>query len=189
MDIFEVIMIAIALSIDACAITIANCTTYKNSLTPKNEWLMPICFGVFQGLMPLIGFFVGSLFLSFISGFTKFLSAGIFLLLSIKIVIDILKDDKCDIDKKCIKPFGITLVIIQAIATSIDALAIGVTMVELTFSIFIAVTVIAVITFILVTLALFFGKTLGKLFGAYAEWIGAGILFILALKSFVEAFI
>ncbi len=189
MDIFEVIMIAIALSIDACAITIANCTTYKKSLTSKKELLMPVCFGIFQGVMPLIGFFIGSLFLGFISGFTKFLSAGIFLFLSVKIVVDILKDDDCNDDKKCVKPFGISLVIVQAIATSIDALAVGVTMIELTFSIFIAVTVIAVITFILVSLALFFGKSLGKLFGAYAEWIGAGILFILAVKSFIEAFI
>ena len=186
MNIFEVIVIGVALSIDACALTIANCTTYQNSLNKKKEWLMPICFGFFQGLMPLIGFFLGSLFLGLISGFIKYLSAGIFLLLSIKIVIDILKDD-CECPNKCVKPFSVYLIILQAIATSIDALAIGVTMVELTFSIFLAVSVIAVITFILVALALYFGKSLGKLFGAYAEWIGAGILFILFLKSLIEA--
>lgn len=187
MNIFEVIMIGVALSIDACALTISNCTTYKNSLNKKKEWLMPISFGLFQGIMPLIGYFVGSLFLGFISGFIKFLSAGIFLFLSIKIVVDILKADD-NVVTKTVKPFGISLVILQAVATSIDALAIGVTMVELTFSIFIAVSVIALITFILVTISLYFGKSLGKLFGAYAEWIGAGILFILFLKSLAEAF-
>ncbi len=186
MNIFEVIIIGIALSIDACALTIANCTTYKNSLNKKKEWLMPISFAFFQGIMPLVGFFLGSLFFGLISGFIKYLSAGIFLLLSIKIVIDILKDD-CESENKCVKPFAVSLVILQAIATSIDALAIGVTMVELTFSIFLAVSVIAVITFILVTLALYFGKSLGKLFGEYAEWVGAGILFILFLKSLIEA--
>ena len=77
----------------------------------------------------------------------------------------------------------------QGIATSIDALAIGVTMIDLTFSIFIAILVIALTTFILVSIALLFGKKLGKLFGSYAEWVGAGILFILAIKSLIEALI
>ncbi len=189
MNIFDVILIGVALSIDACAITIANCTTYRNSLTKKKEWLMPLCFGIFQGVMPLIGFFIGSLFLDFVSGFTKFLSAGIFLVLSVKIVVDILKDSNDESAVKNAKPFGLTLVILQAIATSIDALAVGVAMIDLTFSILIAVLVIAIITFALVSLSLFFGKSVGKLFGAYAEWIGAGILFILALKSLIEAFI
>ena len=85
--------------------------------------------------------------------------------------------------------FSFTILIVQAFATSIDALAVGVTLVNLTFSVFIAVGIIAVVTFILVSLALAFGKSLGKWFGCYAEWFGAGILILLAIKSLIESII
>ena len=81
------------------------------------------------------------------------------------------------------------VLLVQALATSIDALAVGVTLINLTFSVYIAVALIAVVTFIFVSVALIFGKSLGKLFGGYAEWLGAIILFILATKSLIEAIV
>ncbi|MBO7345783.1 MAG: manganese efflux pump [Clostridia bacterium] len=189
MNIFDVILIGVALSIDACALTIANCTTYKDQLTPKKELAMPAFFALFQGVMPLIGYFIGFLFKDYLSSIMKFITAGIFLFLAVKIVIDILKENDCEKpDQTCkVKYFALSLVLIQAVATSIDALAVGVTLLNLNFSVFIAVAVIAGVTFVLVSLALFFGKTLGKLFGSYAEWVGVAILLILATKYLVEA--
>ena len=193
MGIFEIILIGIALSMDACALTIANCTTYKNNLCKKHEWSMPIAFAIFQGLMPLLGYFIGSAFANLLEPITGYLTAGIFLVLGAKIVIDIIKEGKeCSIQNKnecdCKKSkFTYSLLIFQAFATSIDALAIGVTFVDLTFSVFLAALVISAVTFILVSAALIFGKKLGELFGKYAEWVGAIILIILAIKSLVEA--
>ena len=191
MQLYEVILVGIALSIDACAVTIANCTTYKCSLTKAKEWSMPVAFAIFQGLMPLIGYFIGSLFASYIASATKFITAGIFLFLAVKIIIDIGKEncktEEKDTSKK--SNFTIGLVVLQAIATSIDALAVGVTMINITFSIALAVTIIAGVTFLFVSLALMFGKTLGKLFGKYAEWVGALILLALSIKSLIEAFL
>lgn len=192
MEYLEIILIGVALSMDACAITIANCATHKKNLNGKKEWLMPIAFAFFQGLMPLIGYLLGSLFAEYVAGVSKFITAGIFLFLAIKIVIDIFKEKKecSDKDKTCtVKKFTIWLILLQAVATSIDALAVGVTFISLSISVYIAVILIVVVTFILVSAALLFGKTLGKIFGSYAEWVGAGILFVLAIKSLVEALI
>ncbi len=191
MNIFDIILIGVALSIDACALTIANCTTYKEQLNPKKEWSMPVLFAVFQGIMPLVGYLIGSLFKNYLSSVMKFVTAGIFLFLAVKIIIDILKEGNCEKpDQSCkVKYFAVSLVLIQAVATSIDALAVGVTFIDLNFSVFLAVAVIAGVTFALVSLALFFGKTLGKLFGSYAEWVGVAILLILATKSLIEAFV
>ena len=191
MSLFEVILIGVVLSIDACAITIANCTTYKCSLTKAREWSMPISFALFQGIMPLIGFFLGSLVANYIRPITKFITAGIFLFLSVKIIIDVLKErnEVCEVDKKSNRSFTLGIVTLQAVATSIDALAVGVTLIDLTFSIFLAVGIIAIATFILVSIALVFGKSLGNLFGCYAEWVGAVILLALAVKSIIEALI
>ena len=191
MQLYEVILVGIALSIDACAVTIANCTTYKCSLTKAKEWSMPIAFAFFQGLMPLIGYFIGSIFASYIASVTKFITAGIFLFLAVKIIIDIGKENCETAEKNTTEKANFTLVVIilQAIATSIDALAVGVTMIDIKFSIVLAITVIASVTFLFVSLALIFGKTLGKLFGKYAEWVGALILLILSIKSLIEAFL
>ena len=92
MSILDVVLIAVALSMDACAITISNCTVYKCDLDGKKEWSMPVVFAVFQGLMPLLGYLLGSLFSSVISSFAGFLTAGIFFFLSTKIVLD-MKDE------------------------------------------------------------------------------------------------
>ena len=191
MQLYEVILVGIALSIDACAVTIANCTTYKCSLSKTKEWSMPITFAFFQGLMPLIGYLIGSIFASYIASATKFITAGIFLFLAVKIIIDIGKEN-CENDEKGATQktkFTLGVVVLQAIATSIDALAVGVTMIDISFSIVLAVTLIAGVTFLLVSLALLFGKTLGKLFGKYAEWVGAIILLALSIKSLIEAFL
>lgn len=192
MNLFEIILIGIALSMDACALTIANCTTHKDCLDKKMEWAMPTAFALFQGIMPLIGFLIGSVFSNAIGTIADYLTSAIFFFLSGKIVFDIIKDGKeescCPVDGCCKSTkFTYSTLIIQAVATSIDALAVGVTLINLTFSVYIAVLVIAVVTFILVSTALIFGKSLGKLFGTYAEWFGAGIIFILAVKSLVQA--
>ena len=191
MSIFDVALVGIALAIDACAVTISNCATYKCSMTKKQEWYMPIAFALFQGLMPLIGYLIGSAFSSIIGSFTGYLTSAIFFILALKIIIDILKGNS-DAEKECSleekpKPFTLWLVIVQAVATSIDALAVGVGFIDLACDLWLAIAVIVGITFVLVVLALFFGKTIGRFFGKYAEWFGAGILLVLAIKSLLEA--
>lgn len=200
MNIFEIIIIGITLAIDACAVTIANCSTYKKTLSAKQEWAMPICFSIFQFLMPVIGYFLGSVFADKLGSISKFISAGIFLVLSLKIfiekikeIIEFNKEKEVEICSKSTttpeKPFNIPTLIMQGIATSIDALAIGVVLaIELNFSIFIAGGIIGITTFLFVSASLLLGKVLSKAFNEYAEWVGATILFLLFVKSLIEAF-
>ena len=82
------------------------------------------------------------------------------------------------------------MLFVQAIATSIDALLVGVTMgLSLSFSVALACLTISAVTFVLVTLALILGKYARKLFGKYAEWAGVIILFALATKNLITAII
>ena len=194
MDYLNIVFIGIALAIDACALTIANCATYKDVLNRKKEWAMPITFALFQGVMPLIGFLLGWLIKDYVAGVLDFISAGIFFILSLKIVIDIIKEKKEskqieEVDKtKKVAKFTIPVLLVQGLATSIDALVVGVTLVN-GVPIYISVIIISAITFALVSLALLFGKFLGKIFNKYAEWVGAGILLALAIKSLIEGLI
>ena len=196
MNLYDVILIALALSIDAGAIAISNCSVYKNSLSAKKQWSMPIFFAVFQGAMPLLGFLLGNL-LSFVqSDFASYLSSAIFFILAGKIFIDIIKDlkekdcslEKCKEEQK-VQNLTFLVLILQGVATSIDALVVGITFVNLTFSVYFAVLVISLITFVFVSLCVVFGKKLGKIFGKYADFMGATILLILAIKSLVQIFI
>ena len=83
---------------------------------------------------------------------------------------------------------SLPVLLVQGVATSIDAFLIGITIsVRLNFSIFIAAAIIGAVTFLLVFIALFIGKSLGKMLGKCAEWAGAAILFLLAIKELVFA--
>ncbi len=195
MSALEIIAIAVALATDAFALTIANCATYEKTLTRIKEWSMPSAFAFFQFLMPLIGFFLGGLISGFLQSFAKFLAAGIFFILAIKIVFDVTeekrKSEKPDERVRKTQSFNFGVLFIQAIATSIDAFAIGITLaaVSLPFSVFFAAGIIGAITFAVVSVALLIGKSLGKLLGKYAVWLGAIILFVLAIKNLVEGFV
>lgn len=192
MSVIDVILIGVALSMDACAITIANCSSYKNLFKQKKAWSMPTFFALFQGIMPLIGFFIGSLFAKKLESFAGYIVSAVFFALAVKIIVDI-KKSKCDDknDNVCERrSLTYPMILIQAFATSIDALLIGVTLsMGLTFSIWWAILLIASVTAILVTIALILGKVLGDVFGKYAEWVGAIILFGLAIKELVMAII
>lgn len=193
MSVLDIILIGVALSMDACALTIANCSAYKNVFAQKKAWAMPVFFALFQGVMPVIGFFVGSLFAKYLESYAGFIVATVFFILGIKIVVDLVKEARCkkSENESCKKKsLSYPMVLVQAVATSIDALIIGVTMsMELSFSIGWAALLIAGVTLALVSVALLIGKNMGKIFGKYAEWVGAIILFALAIKELVVAII
>ncbi|MBR0189286.1 MAG: manganese efflux pump [Clostridia bacterium] len=195
MNIWEIALIGIALAMDAFALTVANCTSYEKNLNRKKEWSMPLAFAAFQFFMPLLGSFLGGFVSGFLQSFAKFLSAGIFFILAVKIVFDIIEENRSDKnpkprDKKT-QSFTLGVLMVQAIATSIDAFAVGITFAAATlpFSVFLAAGIIGAITFAIVALALFIGKSLGKLLGKYAVWCGAAILFALAIKNLIEGIV
>ena len=192
MSVLEVIIIGVALATDAFALTVANCAAYEKNLSRKKEWAMPCAFAAFQFFMPVIGFFIGSAFTEFLRSFAKFLTAGVFFLLALKIILDAIENrskSKTN-DFSDTRQLTLKTLFIQAVATSIDALAVGVTFAaELKFSVFIAAVIIGGVTFIIVATALFIGKSLGKLLGKYAVWLGAVILFALAVKNMAEGVI
>lgn len=204
MSVLEVVLIGVALAMDAFALTVANCATYRKTLNRLKEWSMPAAFAIFQFIMPVAGFYIGSVFAQYLSSFSKYLTAGIFLILAAKIVFDNVKElreskkekEKSgetagnEESKASGGKFTVSVLILQAVATSIDALAVGVTFaVELTFSVFAAAAIIGGVTFLIVAAALLIGKYLGKLLGKYATWFGAAILLVLSVKNLIDALI
>ena len=187
MGILDIIFIGVALSMDACALTIANCVEQGNCLTKKQAWSMPIMFAIFQGVMPLIGYFIGSLFYEYIGAYGKYLTAAIFFGLGLKMIIDVIKEKKCGDEKECcsVKKLTLGVIAIQAVATSLDALIVGITLNEYTLPYYFSVIIIAAVTFVLVMLALILGKSLGKILGKYSNYVAIVIILLLAIKSLI----
>lgn len=179
----DIILIGIALSMDAFGVTLTNGMVYKHE-KPLKKLAMPLSFAVFQALMPLIGFYAGSLFIDYISDFTKYLLFIIFLLLSLKMLFDGVKEIKNPKEIIVQKKLLYKIIFIQAFITSIDALAVGIGFsAKENINIFVAVSIIGAITLLICLTALYIGKKFGDMLGNKTPFLGAAILFFIALKS------
>ena len=211
MGIFDIILLGVALSMDACAVGLTNGMTMPK-LSVKKSLIIALFFGVFQGLMPLIGYYITDFFASyFMETFEKVSSVLSFVILSAlgaKMIFDGVKEMRekkkaenspscpaCETAGEAIeteKEFSYVKLLLQAVATSIDALAVGVTLKIASLSSGIALGIFgAVGTICLITLCLsFLAVQLGKVFGAgladKAEIVGGVMLVLIGLKLLLE---
>lgn len=180
MSVIELIILGVALAMDAFAVTVSNTFAFAN-LTRKQKALMPLFFGLFQGLMPLIGFCIGSLISSIISSYAGIVTFVILGFLGLKMIWDTLHEDEEDGPNS--QPLTLWIVFLQAIATSIDALAVGVSFAALSVNIVEASSIIALTTALCCVLALAIGSRFGNLLGNRASIVGGIILILIGIKS------
>lgn len=178
---YEVLLIGVGLSMDAAAVSATNGMCYT-SMKKRQMLLMAFAFGLFQGAMPLIGYFAGTLFTEQISNIDHWVAMILLSFIGGKMLIDGFKKDK----DKDVKPFSLKLLTLQAIATSIDALAVGVSFAAVDTNIFYAVCVIAVSTFLLSLFAVWLGRKVGDKLNKTAEILGGAILVFIGVKILVE---
>lgn len=183
MSIFELLLLGLGLSMDAVAVSMTNGMTIKK-MGLKETLADAAAFGIFQGLMPLIGFFAGSVFAEQMSRIDHWIALMLLGFIGAKMLWDSLKKDDeifC-IDRK----LTLRLLLVQAVATSIDALAVGVSFAAMRIHIFLAVSVIAAITFVCSFAAVFIGKRFGDFLGKKAGIFGGCILILIGLKIFLD---
>ena len=178
----ELLLIAIALAMDSVAVSIASGAKYKN-IDFLSILKISLFFGLFQGLMPLFGYFLGSVFASFVDEYDHYIAFIILLFLGLNMI----KEAKENNFEEEVKDLKNKTLFILAIATSIDALAIGITFSFQDINIFYAAFIITFITFILCIIAVFIGKKLGGFLGSKAEYLGGFILIALGIKILLEA--
>lgn len=177
----ELVLIAIALAMDSVAVSIASGSKYKN-VNFFTTLKIAAFFGIFQGLMPLIGYAAGGLFASFVDSIDHYIAFVILLFLGYKMIQEA-REDNFEDEVKDLK--NKTLLILS-IATSIDALAVGITFSFQAIDILYAVSLITGITFLLCVLAVYLGKFLGGFLEDKAEYLGGIILIGLGFKILLE---
>ena len=183
MTFWEIVLIGIALSMDACAVSMTNGMIYKK-ITKHHVLAMALAFGAFQALMPLAGYFAGGLFSTIITRYSGFLVFLILGFLGVKMLWDAFKKKDETAGAPCTPPhFTYTVLLCQAIATSIDAFAIGIGFSAIQVSIVPAITIIGITTFVFSITAFIIGRKFGNILGNMALVLGGVILVALAVKA------
>ena len=192
MNFIALIFTAFALSMDAFAVSITKGMTIKN-LKKSTALKMALAFGVFQGAMPLLGWALGISFESYIKSidhWVAFILLGFIGLNMIKGFFDDRKEENAselefsattDVDDLSNKE-----IIMLAVATSIDALAVGISFAFLNVSIIPAASIICIITFLVCVVGVFVGNKVGDIFNGYAELVGGIILILIGFNIFNE---
>lgn len=181
MDIFTVILIAVGLAMDAFAVSIAKGIVIERRRR-KSALLLASFFGGFQMLMPTIGYFAGLSFREVIVGIDHWIAFGLLSFIGSKMIYDSARKD----DGKKDETLKLQSVVILSVATSIDALMVGLSFAFLQTSILDPILVIGLVTFSLSLAGFFFGCGLGRIFGNKIKIVGGLILIAIGLRMLLE---
>jgi len=183
-EILEILLIAVGLAMDAFAVSVANGITTTKQDRTGNALKMATFFGSFQAFMPVIGWSVGLLLLNLISGIDHWVAFGLLAFIGGRMIYEAVarngKGEKTT-------TLSVHVLLMLSIATSIDALAVGVSFAFLQVaSILVPVLVIGGVTFLLSFSGAFLGYRLGRFFGREIEVTGGLILIGIGLKILIE---
>jgi len=178
MNILEILMIAVGLAMDAFAVSIAAGTSGR--LTGKRAtFRLSFHFGLFQAMMPLIGWYVGVHIAHLIQTFDHWVAFGLLLLVGGRMIMASFHSEAETFDKDPSKGFNLVLL---SVATSIDALAVGLSLAMINTGIWYPCLIIGIITAGLSVVGIRAGKYFGKKLGPRMELIGGVILILIGLK-------
>lgn len=175
------LLLAVALAMDSVAVSIAIGSKYRDLILSRTLFAAAV-FGFFQGAMPLAGYLIGVSFAEYVQTFDHWIAFFLLVGLGAKMLYEAYKDEfdeeVTDLSSKTLLTLGI--------ATSIDAMAVGVTFAFMQTDIFTAVSVIALVTFALCVGAVYIGKKLGSMLESKAEILGGIILIALGCNILAE---
>ena len=181
MNLIEVIGIGIGLAMDAFAVSVCKGLSMKK-MNWKNAIIIALYFGIFQAVMPIIGYFLGTTLSGFVENVDHWIA---FILLAI-IGGNMIKDSADEEIEKRNDRVDFKTMILLAIATSIDALVVGITFSFFKTNIALSVGIVGIITFILSIIGVKIGNRFGDKFQNKAEITGGIFLIIIGLKILLE---
>lgn len=181
MDIFSISLIALGLAMDAFAVSITSGFAIKY-IKIKNALMIAIFFGLFQAIMPVVGWLAGYTLKDFISGIDHWIAFGLLSIIGVKMIYESFKLS----DKERVDPLNVSVLFVLSIATSIDALAVGISLSFLNISIALPSIIIGIITFLLSFMGVYIGNKLGHFFEKKIEILGGIILIAIGIKILIE---
>lgn len=183
MGFLELVFLSVGLAMDAFAVSICKGLSVKK-MQVKHMFICGAWFGIFQILMPLIGYFAGYQFKDLIQEYDHWVAFILLVLIGGNMIREALKNEEDENETNA--DFGFKTMILLAIATSIDALIIGITFAFMNVNIVLALTLIGAITFILSAIGVKIGNVFGARYRSKAELAGGIVLILLAIKIILE---
>lgn len=187
MGLLEIFLLAIGLAMDAFAVAVCKGLALSK-LQFKHYLIVGAWFGGFQGLMPLIGYYLGKAFGQYIEKYDHWVAFALLVLIGGNMIKEALEKECCQ-DNKVTSGLGFATMLVLAISTSIDAAATGIVLESEGANIWLSVIIIAAITFIISAIGVKIGNLFGTRYKKKAELAGGSILILLAIKILAEALI
>lgn len=181
MGILEMIFLGFALAMDATAVSIGKGLSLDR-VRPTHAINAGVWFGGFQALMPIVGYFLGVSFSGIVASIDHWICFALLLLIGLNMIREALSDDDQDIDSS----FAPRTMFLLAVATSIDALVVGVTLAFAGANIWLAAAIIGIVTFALSFAGLYLGRVIGSKFGSKAGILGGLVLIAIGIKTLIE---
>ena len=185
MSIFEIVLISIDLAMDAFGVSIGKGLTMPVGENGRKVTLA-FLFGLFQFLMPLIGWLIGRQFIDVISDWDHWIIFGLLGYLGIAMIREGLSDDDDDDEDDDKQFLGVWEMVMLSVATSLDAMAVGLTFAFLPINVWEASTMIGIITFGISLIGVYLGKFMGQFVGKYADIVGGGVLILIGTKILLQ---
>lgn len=185
MDSVTLFLLACGLAMDAFAVSLSNGLCYQN-FRRSQAALSAVTFGAFQAIMPVLGYFAGKFFSKAISSVDHWIAFLLLGLIGGHMLVESIRELRHPESCPEKRPFTTRILLIQAIATSIDALAVGVSLAVVDTSIAAAAAIIGTVTCALCLLGAAIGKKSGAFLGQWAKLLGGAILVAIGLKILIE---
>ncbi len=186
MGILELLLLAVGVSMDAFAVSVCKGLAMKK-VTLKEEMTCGIWFGGFQALMPTIGFFLGTLFADAIESVDHWVAFALLGIIGINMLKDAFEEEECACCNEKNADMSVRTMFIMAVATSIDALAVGISLAMAgNVNIFLAALFIGICTCSLSALGVKIGNVFGSRYEKKAQIAGGVILILLGVKILLE---
>ncbi len=178
---FQIIIISVSLAMDSLSVSVAG--GFKAKKTSVIDAIkVAAFFGGFQAGMPLIGWAIGEIVSSYITHFSHWIAFGLLSIIGIKMIKESFEQE----EGSSTNILTNRTLILLSIATSIDALIVGITLGLLELPLLLSITVIGIITFILCFFGFLFGKQLAKIFGKRIEIFGGVALIAIGIKILLD---
>ena len=183
MSFIALVFVAVGLAMDAFTVSIAKGISLKKATMPQAT-KVALFFGGFQALMPLLGWLFGLSFEQYIKAFDHWIALILLTLIGGKMLYESFKGEDEEEDE--VDPLNTRSLVVLAIATSIDALAVGVTFAFLDVNIIPSIALIGIITFFITFAGVIIGNKVGEYLKNYAEIVGGIILILIGISIFLE---
>lgn len=181
MSTLEIIIIALSLAMDAFAVSLGKGLALER-VVPRHALTAGIWFGGFQALMPIIGYYLGYSFSDVVHSIDHWIAFALLLLIGGNMIREAIWGDQ----KSHNGDFGVRNMLLMAVATSIDAMAVGISMAFLGINIWRAAAIIGIITLLLSATGIYLGRSVGSKLGDKAGIIGGIVLIAIGTKIIIE---